>query len=95
MTIDKSLLRKIAQLAQLEIDIHNEAALLEDLSKIVTWMEKLKELDTAGVSPLYTMHWETNVFQEDMPQASLACEKGLVNAPNKDSNYFRVPKVKE
>ena len=74
--------------------MHDEEALIEDLSKIVTWMEKLKELNTVDVSPLYTIHWEPNIFQEDMPQASLACEKGLANAPSKDSNYFRVPKVK-
>ena len=95
MNIDKPLLRKIAQLAQLEIDVRNEATLLEDLSKIVTWIEKLQELDTVGVAPLDTMSWEPNVLQEDIAQAPLAHEKGLANAPSKDANYFRVPQVKE
>jgi len=82
-------------LAQIEVDVHNEASLLEDLNKIVTWIEKLKELDTAGIDPLVTMALEQNVFQEDIPQVPLAHEKGLANAPSRDSNYFRVPQVKE
>ena len=50
--INKPLLRKLAQLAQLEVDAHDEAVLLEDLNKIVTWIEKLRELDTTGIDPL-------------------------------------------
>ena len=92
--IDKPLLHKIAHLAGIEVDAHNEAALLEDLNKIVSWIEKLKEVDTSGVRPLATMSSEHHVFQEDIPQAPLAHEKGLANAPSKDSNYFRVPQVK-
>lgn len=95
MKIDKPLLHKIAHLARIEVDAHNEAALLEDLNKIVLWIEKLEEVDTAGVRPLVTMSLAHNVFQEDIPQAPLAYEKGLANAPSKDSNYFRVPQVKE
>lgn len=94
MKIDKPLLQKMAQLAQLEVDVHKEEVLLEDLNKIVAWIGKLKELDTTGVNPLVTMALEHNIFQEDIPQVPLAHEKGLANAPSKDSNYFRVPQVK-
>ena len=92
--IDKSILQKIAHLARIEVDAHNETALLEELNKIVSWVEKLKEVDTAGVRPLVTMSLEPNVFQKDIPQVPLAHEKGLANAPSKDSSYFRVPQVK-
>ncbi|MCU0318362.1 MAG: Asp-tRNA(Asn)/Glu-tRNA(Gln) amidotransferase subunit GatC [Amoebophilaceae bacterium] len=95
MKIGRPLLQKLAQLAQLEVDVHNEPILLEDLNKIVDWAEKLKELDTTGVNPLVTMASEYNIFQEDTPQAPLAHAKALANAPSRDSNYFRVPKVKE
>ena len=95
MKIDKPLLQKIAQLAQIEVDTHNEAIMLKDLSKIVTWIEKLKELDTTGVAPLDTVSLGNNVFQEDVPQSPLAHDKALANAPSRDSNYFRVPQVKE
>lgn len=95
MKIDKPLLQKIAQLAQIDINVHNEEVLLEDLNKIVTWVEKLKDLDTAGIRPLVTMAAEHNVLQEDIPHAPLAHSKVLASAPSKDSNYFRVPQVKE
>jgi len=95
MKVDKPLLHKIAQLAQLEIDVRNEATLIEDLSKIVTWIGKLQELDTAGVAPLNTMSWGPTMLQEDTAQPPLEHEKGLASAPSKDANYFRVPQVKE
>lgn len=95
MKIDRPLLYKIAHLARLEVDAESEAVLLKDLNKIVPWAEKLAEVDTTGVAPLVTMSSAHNVFQEDTPQAPLAHEKGLASAPSKDSNYFRVPQVKE
>lgn len=58
-------------------------------------MEKLGEVDTQGVLPLATMSPEQNITNEDVPQAPLVQEKSLTNAPSKDTDYFRVPKVKE
>lgn len=95
MKIDRPLLQKLAQLAQLEVSVHDEPILLEDLNRIVNWAEKLKELDTTGVEPLVTMASEYHILQEDTPQMPLAHEKALASAPSRDSNYFRVPKVKE
>lgn len=94
MKIDKALLQKMAQLAHLAVDEHNEATLRKDLSKIVTWIDKLQELDTAGVAPLDTMSVEPHVLEEDIPAMPLPHERGLANAPSKDANYFRVPQVK-
>lgn len=95
MTIDKPLLQKIAHLARLELDTKSTAALLQDLNKIVSWTEKLQEVDTNDIEPLTVMSAEQNVLQEDDPQAPLAHNRVLSNAPKKDSNYFRVPQVKE
>ncbi|MHA7877785.1 MAG: Asp-tRNA(Asn)/Glu-tRNA(Gln) amidotransferase subunit GatC [Bacteroidota bacterium] len=94
MKIDRPLLQKMAQLAQLEVDTHSEKGLIEELSKIVTWIEKLQELDTAGVAPLDTMSMACNSLQEDVPETSLTHEQALANAPSRDTNYFRVPQVK-
>ena len=95
VTIDKPLLQKIAHLARLEVDADQEAAVLKDLNKIVAWIEKLKEVETTEVQPLFAMSAAQHALQEDVPQAALAHEKALANAPQKDSNYFRVPQVKE
>lgn len=95
MKIDQSLLRQIAHLARIEVNDHNEAAMLDSLNKIIAWIKKLEEVDTSSVSPLVTMVSEYDVFQEDVPVASTACESVLSSPPSKDFNYFRVPQVKE
>ncbi|MEL6539302.1 MAG: Asp-tRNA(Asn)/Glu-tRNA(Gln) amidotransferase subunit GatC [Bacteroidota bacterium] len=93
--IDNSLLHKVAHLARLEIDARQEAALIEDLNNILTWIEELSAVDTAGVEPLTAMTEARSVVVDDVPAPPLAHERGLRNAPSKDSNYFRVPQVKE
>mmetsp|Transcript_4616 Transcript_4616/g.10368 ORF Transcript_4616/g.10368 Transcript_4616/m.10368 type:complete len:98 (+) Transcript_4616:171-464(+) len=97
MNIDKRLLQKTGRLAQLDISAKNEAVLLEDVNKIVVWMNKLAEVDTTGISPLVTMTPKHHVLvlQDDVPEMPLTHAQGLANAPSKDTNYFRVPQVKE
>ena len=95
MKIDRDTLHKIAHLARLEFNEHNEKEMIERLSEILDWVEKLNELDTSSVDPLTNMSHEVNVFRKDEAQNTLSHEDGLKNAPKKDSNYFRVPKVLE
>lgn len=95
MKIDKETLYNIAHLARLEIDPSSEEKMMNELSKILTWMEKLNELDTSQVEPLTHISTEINVFREDIPLPSMDHEKALLNAPKKDANYFRVPRVIE
>lgn len=95
MKIDQATLRKIAHLARLEFEEEAEEAMLESLSEILTWVEMLNEVDTDNIEPLQSMSQEVNRMREDEIQPSLSREKGLCNAPKKDDQYFRVPKVLE
>ena len=95
MKIDRSLLDKIAHLSRLEIDEKDADKMLKDMTAIVEWVEKLREVDTDGVEPLTTMSSEVNVLREDQVKEHLPHERALLNAPKKDENYFRVPKVLE
>jgi len=95
MNVDKETLRKIAHLARLEFEAQAEARMLDSLSKILTWVEKLNEIDTSQVEPLTHLTDEVNVLREDQAGEPLAAERGLRNAPKHDSDYFRVPKVLE
>jgi aspartyl-tRNA(Asn)/glutamyl-tRNA(Gln) amidotransferase subunit C len=95
MKIDKATIQKIAHLARLEFQDHAEEEMLKDLNKIVSWVEKLQELDTANVEPLTHMSTELNVLRDDVVKEPLHHDRGLLNAPRKDSDYFRVPKVME
>lgn len=93
MKIDRPLLDKIAHLARLEFDEKDAEKMMQDMSSILTWVEKLKEVDTDGVEPLTTMSHEINALREDTVAPPLPTNEVLKNAPKKDDHYFRVPKV--
>jgi aspartyl-tRNA(Asn)/glutamyl-tRNA(Gln) amidotransferase subunit C len=95
MKIDKESIKKIAHLARLEFDESSAEKMSKDMSQILDWVEKLNELDTEGVEPLTTMSSEVNDMREDKVGNHLGHEAGLKNAPKRDSDYFRVPKVLE
>jgi aspartyl-tRNA(Asn)/glutamyl-tRNA(Gln) amidotransferase subunit C len=95
MKIDRLLLDKIAHLARLEFDEQDAERMMADMTAIVEWVEKLNEVETTGIEPLTTMSHEVNVVREDIVKPHLSHERALLNAPKKDSDYFRVPKVIE
>lgn len=95
MKIDRPLLDKIAHLSRLEFDEKDAEKIMKEMSGIITWVEQLNEVDTSGVEPLTTMSHEINALREDEVNPHLSHEKALLNAPKKDSDYFRVPKVLE
>ena len=95
MKIDKDLLHKIAHLSRLDFNEQDEAKMLISMNSILDWVEQLNEVDTTNVKPLTHMSEETNSLREDLAKEPLSHERGLRNAPRKDSDYFRVPKVIE
>jgi len=95
MKIDINTLKKIAHLARLEFDEKGAEKMTSDMTQILDWVEKLNEVDTEGVEPITTMSSEVNVLREDNRGKHLSHEDALKNAPQKDSDYFRVPKVIE
>ena len=88
-------LRTLAHLARLEFDPAREQELLQDLNKILDWVDQLRALDTTGVEPLVHLSEEVNVMRKDIARNELTHEEALRNAPRRDSDYFRVPKVLE
>lgn len=95
MKIDRQLLDKIAHLARLEFDEKDAEKMMQDMTAIVDWVDKLNEVDTESVEPLTTMSHEINVFREDEVKEHLPHDQALKNAPRKDADFFRVPKVLE
>ena len=95
MKIDRAQLDKIAHLARLEFDEESAEKMMNDMTAIVQWVEKLNEVDTTGFEPLTTMSHEINVTREDETKEPLSHDRALQNAPAKDGEYFRVPKVIE
>lgn len=95
MSTDIQTIRKIAHLARLEFNEEKEQEVLQDLNKILNWVDQLSQLDTEHVAPLIHMSEEVNVLREDEPRNTVPHDQALLNAPKKDSDYFRVPKVLE
>jgi len=92
MNIDNDTIKKIAHLARLEFKENEADKMAENFNKIIAWMDKLNEVNTDNVEPLIHMSEEVNVLREDVAKNTLTHEEALVNAPKKDSDYFRVPK---
>jgi aspartyl-tRNA(Asn)/glutamyl-tRNA(Gln) amidotransferase subunit C len=95
MQLDKETLNKIAHLARLEFNEKDTEAMLGDMSNILSFVEKLNEVNTDGVEPLTTMSHEVNALREDKTGMHLDRSIALESAPKKDDTYFRVPKVLE
>jgi aspartyl-tRNA(Asn)/glutamyl-tRNA(Gln) amidotransferase subunit C len=95
MKIDRDQLDKIAHLARLEFDEKDAEKMMQDMTAIVDWVEKLNEVETDGIEPLTTMSYEVNSLREDAALPHLDHDRALRNAPKKDADYFRVPKVIE
>lgn len=95
MKIDQETLEKIAHLARLKFDPASGEQMMADMEEILTWVEKLDELDTENVEPLTHMSAEINVYRKDEVRGQLDTQRALLNAPKKDEAYFRVPKVIE
>jgi aspartyl-tRNA(Asn)/glutamyl-tRNA(Gln) amidotransferase subunit C len=91
--IDLETVERIAELARLEFDAKAKQEILQDMNRMLAFVDKLKELDTTGVEPLIFITDEVNVYREDEAVTDISQEEALRNAPKKDMYYFRVPKV--
>jgi aspartyl-tRNA(Asn)/glutamyl-tRNA(Gln) amidotransferase subunit C len=92
MDISNELIEKLADLAKLNFEGEEKEIIKADLQKIVSFIDKLAELDTKDVEPLIFMSDAVNVLREDVAHQNISHEEALLNAPKKDSDYFRVPK---
>lgn len=95
MSIPPEVLRRMAHLSRLEISEAEFPRLLEDFSNMVGFVEQLKEVDTTGIEPLTRMTQEINAFRKDEVRDEIVVTQALLNAPDSDGSYFRVPKVIE
>ncbi len=91
--IDIKTVDEIAHLSRLEFTEESKMEILNDLNRMLSFVDKLNELDTDKEEPLIYMTNETNVMREDVPEVTLTQKEALMNAPKKDSDYFKAPKV--
>jgi aspartyl-tRNA(Asn)/glutamyl-tRNA(Gln) amidotransferase subunit C len=93
MEVNELMVDKLANLARLKFDDAEKEAIKSDLQKMIKFVEKLNELNTAGVEPLLHMSTNVNILRADEVRGSITREAGLENAALHDEHFFKVPKV--
>jgi aspartyl-tRNA(Asn)/glutamyl-tRNA(Gln) amidotransferase subunit C len=95
MKLTREEVQRVAMLARLRLTAEEEEQLTEQLDKILQYMDKLNQLDTARVEPLAHVIDVVNAFREDQVTNRPNAEAVLANAPAKDQSFFQVPKIIE
>ncbi len=92
-TIDTDTVRHIGVLSRIELSDDEVGVLAEQLGSILGYFDKLQELDTDSVEPLAHAADVSNVLADDAVGPSLSPDQALANAPARDGDFFKVPKV--
>ncbi len=87
-------IKKIASLAKIELADDKKEGLIDQLSKIIAWVETLNEVNTDKIEPLNNVHNMALKLHEDKILQENQLEEILANAKAK-YNYYTVPKVIE
>jgi aspartyl-tRNA(Asn)/glutamyl-tRNA(Gln) amidotransferase subunit C len=95
MKISKQEVEHVAKLARLELSAQEKEKLTQQLSNILTYVEKLNELDTKGVEPTSHVLDIKNVMRDDVAAPGLAQDRALANAPEKAAGHYKVPLIIE
>lgn len=93
MEVTDAIVEKLAHLSRLEFNTADKEAIKNDLQRMVSFVEKLDELDLEGTAPLLHMSSTINILREDEVKGSVPREDALRNAPEHDDKFFKVPKV--
>jgi aspartyl-tRNA(Asn)/glutamyl-tRNA(Gln) amidotransferase subunit C len=83
----------IAKLAKLEFTDAEKEKFTHQMNKILEYMDQLNSLDTNNVEPLSHVIELSNVFRADEVKPGVSTEEALKNAPEKNEQFFKVPKV--
>ncbi len=87
--------RHVARLARLELTPAEEQSLEADLSAILSYVDKLNELDTAAVEPTTQVGEAGTSMRDDEVTNQPAPEEMLANSPDRQGHLFKVPKIIE
>jgi len=95
MKITREQVEYVAHLARLRLSPEEAEKFTSQLDQILVYFEKLNRLDTSQVEPTSHPIPMVNAFREDLVKPSIDVEEALANAPDKEGNFFKVPKIIE
>ena len=93
MEVTRALVYKLAHLSRLEFNAADKEEIKNDLQRMISFVEKLDELDLEGTEPLLHMSSSVNVLRADEVKGSVSRDEALKNAPAHNEKFFKVPKV--
>jgi aspartyl-tRNA(Asn)/glutamyl-tRNA(Gln) amidotransferase subunit C len=91
--VDDLLIENLSKLAKLKFDKKSTIKMKSDLTKILGFVDTISKIKTKDIEPLIYMNDEENVLREDEIKNEISQKDALKNAPQKDSDYFKVPTV--
>jgi aspartyl-tRNA(Asn)/glutamyl-tRNA(Gln) amidotransferase subunit C len=93
MSLTRDQVNWVAHLARLELSAADLETMTRQLSSIIDYITQLQQVNTDGVEPLAHPLPIQNVFRGDEPRPSLPVDEALVNAPDRQGNFYGVPAV--
>jgi len=91
--INKETVVKVAQLSKLKLTEEEVQLFSKQLGDILSFIEKLEELDTENILPFYEINQQEAPMRDDIPEKGLSNEEALSNAPQSEKGFFVVPRV--
>ena len=95
MSVDAATVKRIAHLARIKLAPGEAEPLVGELNGILTWIEQLREVDTAGIAPMTAVIPNVLRWRDDAVTDGGVADKVLANAPAREVGFFAVPKVIE
>jgi aspartyl-tRNA(Asn)/glutamyl-tRNA(Gln) amidotransferase subunit C len=91
--ISKEDVRYVARLARLNVSDEEMETFAVQLNSILSYIDKLNELDTSDIEPMSHVIDVCNAFREDIVERSFSQEVALENAPQREDGFFTVPRI--
>ncbi len=91
--IERKDVEYLSKLARIELSEEEKNKFEKDLGKILEYISKLNEVNTENIEPTYHVIPIKNVFREDSPEKSTSKKEIIKNAPDRNSNFFKVPRI--
>jgi aspartyl-tRNA(Asn)/glutamyl-tRNA(Gln) amidotransferase subunit C len=95
MSISRETVQYLAHLARINLSQEELEKFSLQLNDILQYIEQLKEVDISKIPPTAHVLDIKNVKRKDIPKSSLHIQDVLKNSPQKEGNFFKVPKVIE
>ncbi|MDD2901860.1 MAG: Asp-tRNA(Asn)/Glu-tRNA(Gln) amidotransferase subunit GatC [Syntrophales bacterium] len=93
MALTREEVLHVAKLARLNLEAEEVELFTRQLNDIRAYVEKLQELDTAGVKPMAHAVPVCNAFRDDEVTPGLPRDEALDNAPSREEGSFVVPRI--